>query len=558
MNKCHIVGTFSAGGYELPRYAAPRVADIDAPTPRRVPVVVVGGGLSGLACAVDLASRGIRCTLLDEDDTVGVRGASSRGIAYARKTLEILDRLGALAPVAGHGVTWTVGRTFDMDLELFGIDLSLKSHSIQPPFVNIQQFRVEAALVDRAYEVGVDMRWKNAVRRVQIHADGVSIEVDTPEGAYRLHADWLIDATGVNSSIRDDAGIAVSGSRSEDRWCICDVRLKQRWPLERWTWVRAPFNGARAVWQHPLPGNVWRLDYQLGPDAQVREIDDAGARALVEAHLGPDVDFEVVWSGIWVYRNQLAERFRQGRVVLIGDAAHAFSPFGGRGGNSGIQDAENIAWKLALVVRGLASEALIDSYDVERRAAAQHNLDVTSATARFLGPPSAAERQARDRIVEAARTDPAMRSQVDTGKLSEPFVYRVSPIVQDGGHSLPNIALAFGDGRPVRLSQLVAGPISGVLLHFCEDDAQAHELRTQVHALACDARYMRVCTRPGHDALRANAALRLDAGLPPEGDVAVWVRPDGHVAAVLPGMAIVPAIIRACGKAVTAARPPAG
>lgn len=545
MKKHHIVGTSSAGGYELPLYTVERPGDLDLAAPRRVRVVVVGGGLSGLACAADLASRGVGCTLLDEDDTVGVRGASSRGIAYARKSLETFDRLGALAPIAERGVTWSVGRTFDMERELFRIDLALQSRSVQPPFVNIQQFRVEAALVDCCYELGVDLRWKNAVTRVHAREDHALLDVQTPFGSYQLEAEWLIDATGVNSSIREDAGISVSGTRGEDKWCICDVRLAQDWPLERWTWVRAPFNGARAVWQHPLPDNVWRLDYQLDADADVQALGDDGARRLVRSHLGPGVEFEIVCTGPWSYRNQLADRFRQGRIVLIGDAAHAFSPFGGRGGNSGVQDAENIAWKLALVLRGLARASLIDSYDLERRAAAQLNLAVTSDTNRFLAPPSADEREARNQLLEAAVSDAALRPRINTGKLSEAFVYAPSDWVQSGGHAVSNMALVRGNGARVRLTELLAGPISGVLLHFCGDDAASGNLRSKVEALRCDARYIRVASEPGSADILETPELRLDIGLATGGDAAVWIRPDGHVATVQEGIGIVQGMQRA-------------
>ncbi|MGE3247707.1 MAG: FAD-dependent oxidoreductase, partial [Beijerinckiaceae bacterium] len=423
MTREHIAGEIAASGYRLPVYAYRRPSDIGERI-RRVPVVVVGAGLSGLACALDLTSRGVSCLVLDDDCTVGVRGASSRGIAYARKTLEILGRLGALAPVASRGVTWAVGRTFDYDHELFRFDLAADGSLLQPPFVNIQQFYVEAAMVDRAYEMGIEIRWKNTVTGIRVASDHVMLDVTTPDGMYNIEAEWLIDASGVNSKLRGQAGISVATAQGEDRWCICDVRFKRPWPIERWTWLRAHFNGGRAVWRHPLPDDVWRLDYQLPSTESAQFIDEKTAYDMVRNHVGPQEEFEVVWAGPWAYRNQLADRFRNGRVFLVGDAAHAFSPFGGRGGNSGVQDSENLAWKLALVLQGTAPDALLDSYNDERREAARHNIHVTSETNEFLNPASWYRRMMRNCILESARHLPLMRRFVNSGKMSVPFVYK--------------------------------------------------------------------------------------------------------------------------------------
>ena len=544
--KPHIISEIESSGYRLPVYAKTRAPEIGLAQLRRVPVIVAGGGLTGLAFAVDLASRGLRCIVLDEDDTVGVRGASSRGIAYARKTLEILQRLGAAAPVLAKGVTWSVGKTLDLHGELFRIDLASGSCSTQPAFVNIQQFYVEAALVDRAYELGVDIRWKNEVRTMEI-VDGASrLSVSTPDGDYQIEAQWLVDATGVNSPLRKPAGIGIRTEKGVDRWCICDVRFETQWPCERWTWARAPFNGGRAVWQHPLPDEVWRLDYQL-PDDDSDSIDDARARAMVAAHVGPHAKFDIVWAGPWTYRNQLADCFRRGPVFLVGDAAHAFSPFGGRGGNSGVQDAENLAWKLALVHAGHAPDSLLDTYDSERRAAAVMNIDITSKTMQFLKPATAAHRMLRNVLLALARHFPRMRRFVNTGKLSVAFDYPLSQAVSHGGHSLPDMLVHTPRGEALLLSELAAGPIAGLVLDFCNDPARASALRESLGSAFPSLRYCHVSDTPGHDhgdnkggycaRILNDAALREAALMPPDGDAALLLRPDGHACALAIGEA---------------------
>ena len=230
-------------------------------------------------------------------------------------------------------------------------------------------------------------------------------EVETPAGAYALEAEWFVDATGANSRIRDALGLETHPSRHTDRWCISDVRFKKPYAAERWTWIDAPFNEGRAVWQHLMADAVWRLDYQMDEHADPESIsrpEVAGAR--LREQLGPEVEFEFVWIGPYQYRDHLLDSFRVGRTIFVGDSAHVVCPFGARGGNNGIQDAANLGWKLALVLQGRAGEALVDSYHHERHAAAVENLRVTSRTARFLAPRSAAEHRLRRAVVALART----------------------------------------------------------------------------------------------------------------------------------------------------------
>ena len=143
------------------------------------------------------------------------------------------------------------------------------------------------------------------------------VEVETPAGAYALEAEWFIDATGANSRIRDELGLEAHPSRHTDRWCISDVRFKTPFAVERWTWIDAPFNEGRAVWQHLMADAVWRLDYQMDEDADPESIsrpEVAGAR--LREQLGPDVEFEFVWIGPYQYRDHLLDTFRVGRDDL--------------------------------------------------------------------------------------------------------------------------------------------------------------------------------------------------------------------------------------------------
>jgi 3-(3-hydroxy-phenyl)propionate hydroxylase len=454
-------------GYELPVYPFVAPPELTEGRQRRHRVAIVGGGLSGLTLACDLAQRGVECVLLDEDDTIGVRGASSRGICYAQKTLEIFARMGIYSRVREKGVTWSVGKTLAGHEIVYSFDLQTTSASEQPPFINLQQFYVEWFLVDRIRELGgCDLRWKNKVVAVTQTSDAVTATVETPAGSYTLSADWLVDASGVNSDIRRGFGLDPHTSRIADRWCITDVRFNERFPAERWTWIEAPFNENRAVWQHPMGDDVWRLDYQMAPDCDPDYVSRPDvAQDRLRAHLG-EVAFELVWVGPYEYRDHLLDEFRLGRVFFIGDAAHVVSPFGARGGNAGVQDADNLGWKLALVLRHEAPASLLDSYDAERRAAAKENLEVASRTARFLAPQSSAERTLRRAAISLASEHAFARFLVNTGRMSVANSYAGSPAVLDAGWSLPNVPLTLPSGSPadlVTLTRSVGTSFIGIL-----------------------------------------------------------------------------------------------
>jgi 3-(3-hydroxy-phenyl)propionate hydroxylase len=531
----------TGGGYSLPVFPYHRPAELSGEKRRR-PVVVVGAGLSGLTAACDLASRDIPVVLLDEDDTVGARGASSRGIVYAQKTLEIFDRLGIYARVAEKGVTWSVGRVLADDDVLYAFDAAKGSLSKQPPFINLQQFYIEWFLVDRLNELAkAELRWKNRVTDIVVAEDHATLTVETPDGTYMLEADWVIDASGIASTIRQALGATMAAALGEDRWCISDVRFKKTLPAERWTWAKANFNDGRAVWQHPMADGVWRLDYQMGANADPQEIaSPAVVKDRLRRHLG-ETEVEIIWVGPYGYRTQLMENFRQGRVFFIGDAAHVMNPFGARGGNSGVQDAENIAWKLAAVLTGTADEALLDTYNEERRAAAAHNIKVTGRTIRFLAPHSPFEHRLRDAVLDLARHYDFARALVDTGRLSVAYDYAASSLCSRGGAAVPNVAITLPDGTRGALSDLLRGPGTAFLvLCFSGADGPASVAPT-ARSFACNAPVgsLPVIRSEGLNALGS------------EGDVLV-IRPDQHLAARLSRPdygAIDAAIAKAFGKA---------
>ena len=340
--------------YSYPRYAHRRAVELDSPgAARRHPVVVVGAGPVGLAAAIDLAQHGLPVLLLDDDDTVSV---GSRGLCYAKRALEVLDRLGCGEPVVQKGVTWNVGRTFYRDDEVFRFNLQPETGHRRPGMVNLQQYYLEEFQVARVAELPlIDLRWKNQVTAVTPQDDAVQLQVQTPEGSYTLQADWLVVADGARSPIRRMLGLDMEGKVFQDRFLIADVVMKADFPAERWFWFDPPFHPGQSVLLHREADNVWRIDFQLGWDADP-ELEKLPERVIprIRAMLGPEREFELEWVSVYTFQCRRMQKFRHGRVLFAGDAAHQVSPFGARGANSGIQDTDNLAWKLKLVLNGLA------------------------------------------------------------------------------------------------------------------------------------------------------------------------------------------------------------
>ena len=458
---------FSGGsGYVLPQYPFTPPPELTENQVGRHEIVIVGGGLAGLTLASALSQYGVRAVLLDEDNTVGVKGASSRGICYAQKTLEIFKRLGIYERIAAKGVQWSVGRTFAGHDEVYSFDLRQQNtHNVsqQPPFINIQQFYVEGFLVEQLHDkehASVELRWNNRITSFTQNADFATLNINTPAGDYKIEATHVIDCTGARSPFRAWCSASVTAKKGDDRWCIADVRFKNPPPVERHTWIEAPFNEGRAVWQHLMADGVWRIDYQMRPDADPEEVSrEDVVRTRINGQLGRDVphdEYEIVWIGPYAYRSECLDQLRHGRVFFVGDAAHVVSPFGARGGNSGVQDADNLAWKLAAVTQGRAAPALLASYQEERHEAATHNVLVTNRTARFLRPADGAERVFRSATISLAKRHAFARQLVNTGRMSSPNVYnRSSACHSSGGRALQNVALCWADGSRGDVAELL-------------------------------------------------------------------------------------------------------
>lgn len=413
------------------RFPYRRHADQDAAAPARHPVVIVGAGPVGLSLAIDLAQQAVPVVLLDNDDRLST---GSRAICFAKRTLEVFDRLGCGGPMVERGVSWQVGKVFLRSEEVYRFDLLPDTGHARPAFINLQQYHVEAQLLERAAELPlIDLRWKNEVSRITADTDGVVLTVDTPDGPYRLHGDHVIACDGSRSAVRRQMGLEAHGQTFRDRFLIADVRMALDFPAERWFWFDPPFHPGQSVLLHKQPDGVWRIDFQLGWDADP-EAERQPERILprVQALLAhtamKDAAFTLDWASVYTFSCERMDRFRHGRVLFAGDAAHRVSPFGARGANSGVQDADNLAWKLAAVLRGEAGDALLESYAQEREFAADENIRHSTRATDFITPKTEVSRLFRDATLALAKDHPFARSLVNSGRLSTPTTLHGSPL----------------------------------------------------------------------------------------------------------------------------------
>ncbi|MDE2455642.1 MAG: FAD-dependent monooxygenase, partial [Burkholderiales bacterium] len=251
--------------HTFPQYDYVRSDEQASGTRRRHPVVVIGGGPIGLTAALDFAARGIPTLLVDDNNTVSI---GSRAVCYAKRPLEVWDRLGVAEPLVEMGVKWKVGRVFFDKDPVYRFDLLPEPHHKMPAMINLQQYYLEEALVEACQKSPlVDLRWKHKLVALEQRADHVLLTIETPDGAFQTEADWVIACDGANSGVRKMVGADFTGQFFQDRFLIADVVMSASFPTERWFWFDPPFHRGQSVLLHKQCDNVWRIDFQLGWDA---------------------------------------------------------------------------------------------------------------------------------------------------------------------------------------------------------------------------------------------------------------------------------------------------
>ncbi|MFU8862697.1 MAG: FAD-dependent oxidoreductase [Rhodobacterales bacterium] len=515
--------------FEVPLYPYTRHADQDAATPAHHKVVVVGAGPVGLAAAIDLAQQGIPALVLDENDKVSF---GSRAICFAKRTLEIADRLGLGSPLVDKGVQWNIGKVFFDERKVYDFNLLPEEGHKRPAFINLQQYYFEENLVKRAREIEaesapIQLRGGSKVTSVTDHGNHAALSIDTPDGPYTITADYVIACDGAASPIRSMMGLDFKGRVFEDNFLIADVVMEADFPTERWFWFDPPFNKGQSALLHKQPDGVWRIDLQLGWDIdKAEEKKPENVIPRLKAMLGDDVEFSLEWVSIYTFQCRRMERFRHNRVIFAGDSAHQVSPFGARGANSGLQDTDNLIWKLKLVLEGKAPDTLLDSYDAERVFGADENILNSSRSTDFITPKSDTSRIFRNAVLDLSERHAFARPLVNSGRLSMPCTYDGSPL--NSADALPGGPARTRPGSPC--PDVTLG--NRFLLDHLGNRFTLLAINTDVPDTLTEAGITatRLALTDSDDATGALAARYL-------GDAAAAVyliRPDQHVAARFP------------------------
>jgi 3-(3-hydroxy-phenyl)propionate hydroxylase len=490
------------------------------------PVVVVGAGPVGLSLAIDLAQRGQAVVLLDDADRIG---EGSRAICFSKRSLEYWDRLGIGQRMVDKGVVWSVGKVFHGASLLYQFNLLPEQGHKRPAFINLQQFYAEAYLVDRVQELAaIDLRWRNKVTALEPRNDHVLLTIGTPDGPYLLRANHVIACDGARSSLRQMVGAEFAGQVFEDQFLIADVRMTAEFPTERWFWFDPPFHAGRSALLHKQPDDIWRIDLQLNrfADPAIEKLPE-NVRPRIARMLGHD-KFEFEWISLYKFQCRRMDRFIHGRVIFAGDAAHQVSPFGARGANSGLEDAENLAWKLDRVLRKTSPETLLETYHTERSAAADEHIRESTRSTDFMAPNSHQEARLRKAVLSLAQETEFGKRMVNAGRLSVPAIYQTPLSTADGE--------TWRGGPPPGASMLDA-PItarSGDSLFLTEAFVEAGARFTWLefaNGAAVDppagVGVIRIGGKGGLSDPAGLACARYDA----EPGTAYLLRPDGYVAA---------------------------
>ncbi|MBD5633892.1 MAG: FAD-dependent monooxygenase, partial [Candidatus Eremiobacteraeota bacterium] len=418
----------------FPKLAFRRPPELDGRTePARV--VVLGAGPVGLTLALALAGRGIRSVVIEPRSSVGY---GSRAICLSRRSLEIWDRLGVVAPIVAQALPWTSGRSYWGDREILEFHMPHDDDQKFPPMVNLQQCFVEQYLIDAAAAAPeIDLRWRSTAIDLRSGDRGVALRIDSPAGAYELEAEWLAACDGARSFARRALGLSMTGTSYEGRYLIADIELASTYPTERRAWFDPPSNPGSTLLMHRQPENVWRIDYQLRDDEDEDvAVRDESVRARVEAHLayiGEGPDYRLIWHSLYKAHAVSLERYRHGRVLFAGDAAHLVPIFGVRGLNSGVDDAFNLAWKLANVLERRSEDRLLESYSSERVFAARENIRQSRKSTLFMTPPTRGFELLRDAALALAVDAPFARGLVDPRQTSA-IAFPDSPLsTEDAG-----------------------------------------------------------------------------------------------------------------------------
>ncbi|MEP6648993.1 MAG: FAD-dependent monooxygenase [Lapillicoccus sp.] len=441
----------------------PKPPEQDAASPDTA-VLVVGAGPAGLLLAGELRRRGVDCVLVDaHDEPLGW----DRATVVHPRSLPIFEALGIVDELTASGVHIR-GCRIHADGTVLGETDCVENRTRYPFDIGLSEETTEQILTRYLDGVGGEVTRSTRLVDLSQEGDRVTETLETRGERRVLTASWVVGCDGYRSTVRDLAGIAYEGDVPAEPWAVFDASLAG-WNAE-WDLVQAFFDDPLVIIT-PLPGRRFRVYSR----PQSRETDlEADAQAVLDRY-SPGVSFVDVHNPTrFLCHARVAERFRSGRVLLAGDAAHACSPTEGHGMNTGLQDAYNLGSKLAHICRGEAGEALLDSYDAERRPLAQRIVETGAAADAAQARLDQLERATRNARVVATFTDPdAVQLEAASGAEVDRY-YDRSPVVS---------------GAP---QEGLAGPAAGRLLPLTQRVRTSGGEEGALHDLA---------RRPGHTVL---------------------------------------------------------
>ena len=395
------------------------------------PVIIVGAGPIGMVAALELARQGQRCLLIDAKSTFN---DGSRAICIARASFYILDRIGALAPFVQKSLPWTTGRSSYRGQQILEFEMPDSPDDKFRPMYNLQQQYIEAYLWQAvAAQPLIEVRWQTRLKAISHDRTQATLTLSDPHGAYTVTAPYVLAADGARSTCRKQLGLRLRGENYEGRYVIADVQMDHDYPTIR----RALFDPAcrpgGTILIHRQPDTIWRIDYQLRDD---EDADDATTEANVRAsvagvlaEIGHTGDWDLEWWSVYSANTLALDDYRHGPVFFIGDSAHIVPIFGVRGLNNGLADAQNIAWKLGLVLGGRAGAGLLDSYTPERRGATLDVFENATKSARFMTPPTKGWALMRDAALSLSLRH-SWAGLLANPRQMAPYSYADSPITR--------------------------------------------------------------------------------------------------------------------------------
>ncbi len=501
-------------------------------------VAIVGMGPVGLAAAIDLAQNNIASVVLSDKNSVST---GSRAICWVKRTLEIFTRLGVAEEMIAKGVTWKFGRIFLNDDEIYNFDLLPETGHKNPAFINLQQYYVEYCLISRCRDFPelIDLRFNNTMINLQQQTGKTHLEIQTDEGNYHIITDYLLACDGCHSKTRHLLNLGFEGTHFEENFLIIDIEMESSFPAERHFWFKPKFHPGQSALFHKQPDNIYRIDLQLPANSNYEEeTKEENVRMRIEK-MFPGIPFQIDWASLYHFQCRRIANFIHDRIIFLGDSAHIVSPFGARGGNGGIQDVDNLCWKLSAILQGKAGENLLASYNEERTYASDENIRYASNTANFMSPSTAIASLIRDNVLLLARNYAFARSFVNGGRLSTPCNFAGmslqsnhlatdSNLVAKIGIPCPDVPLKDKSGKLCWLTDLLISQFSLLMIGNVSVNAETTSPFT-------DNIQPIIIANPAHsesyDDYENYAEIRYGQGI-------YLIRPDQHIAAawVLPNI----------------------